>query len=902
MCWPITNEKLEMKLPPVDSYEDEICAMMAIEFNTNTNELDINPQLGREKVEQIKQIVTDAYLCPEKLPEPYEFEMHIRLENPIPFHNPPRRLAHEERVALKGMIDDMLDKNIIKPSESPFASTVTMVTKKSGEFRKCVDYRNLNKMTIRDHYPLPLIEDCRNFLGGKGYFTTLDLKNGYFHVKIADESTKYTSFVTPFGQYEYNRLPQGLTNGPAVFQRYIHGKSRKLIEGGKIMIYMDDILIATMDLESHIEILIEVLQRLAECGLSLNFKKCRFAYENTVFLGYAANKEGIRPTDAHIRAIKEYSMPTTYRKMRSCLGLFAFFRQWIKNYVRIAHPMQRLMREGVKFEIDDECRRAFEELKEKLITPPVLAIFDRSRETELHTDASAVGFGAVLMQRQGDGKMHPVYYYSKATSANEARCHSYELETLAIVYALRKFRTYLYGVTFKIITDCSALALTFDKKNMCPKIARWALELQHFTFSIHHRSGMLMGHADALSRCYDAKEIEPIDYKTEIMSKVVAVCASVDDETNSEMEENDEMEGRVPCRVVSVADSLELNHMIHITQNRDGIILELRERLENGKVNGFELKDGLVFRRDKLNQLQLYVPKEMEENIIRMVHEKICHLGIDKTYDQLKKNYWFDNMKSKVEKFIKNCIRCIMCSLPARINERNLFSILKKPIPFDTIHIDHFGPLPMVRGVRKYILLVIDAFTKLFAVKSTGTKEVMVCLDKYFSMYSRPPHFTSLAFGKYLLERNIEHVKIAVASPQANGQVERVNRVLTAMMSKITEPVNHSDWAKMLDEVEFALNNSIHSSTKKTASQLLFGVDQRGKIIDELTEFLQEKQSEGINRDIEEIRGRASEEIVKSQEKNMKYFAGRHRSPKIYNEGDFVVIRHMDTLAGMNKN
>lgn len=631
-------------LPPnetecVDLFENAIGSLMAIDFDTSPDELDINPYLPKGDVMRIKQIATDAYLCPEESPEACNFEMHIRVENAVPFHHKPRKLSYEENVALKEMIIDMLNRGIIRPSESPFASAVTMVPKKNGKFRKCVDYRCLIKMTIRDHYPLPLIEECRDFLGGKNYFTTLDLKNGYFHVKIAEESRKYTSFVTPFGQYEYNRLPQGLTNGPAVFQRYIHNKLRKLLDAGKIMIYMDDIIIATKDFESHIEIFTEVMERLAECGLMLNFEKCRFAYESIEFLGYAGNKDGLRPTDAHIRAIKEYPMPTTFKKIRSSLGLFSYFRKFIPNYARVAHPLQRLMREGVKFEIDDKCVAAFEELKEKLTTAPVLAVFDRSRETELHTDASAVGFGAVLLQRQADGKMHPVYYYSKATSAAEARCHSYELETMAIVYALRKFRSYLYGVSFKIITDCSALSLTFDKKNMCPKIARWALELQHYNFRIQHRSGVLMGHADALSRCHKADETEPIDYQKQILDRVVAVCTTTAENSDAltdggnDDEDDDEIEGGIPCKVVSVASQVELNHMIHVTQNRDETIMELRDQLENKEIRGFELKDGFVFRKDKTIRLQLFVPKQMEENVIRMIHEKICHLGIDKTYE-----------------------------------------------------------------------------------------------------------------------------------------------------------------------------------------------------------------------------------------------------------------------------
>lgn len=306
----------------------------------------------------------------------------------------------------------------------------------------------------------------------------------------------------------------------------------------------------------------------------------------------------------------------------------------------------------------------------------------------------------------------------------------------------------------------------------------------------------------------------------------------------------------------------------------------------------------------------------MEENIIRMVHEKICHLGIEKTYQQIIKNYWFEHVKEKTDQFINNCLRFIMCSPPARINKRNLYNIPKKPIPFDTIHIDHFGPLPAtVKSVRKHLLIVIDGFTKfvkLYPVKSTSTKEVMASLEKYYQNYSRPNRivsdratcFRSFEFHEHTLKNNIEHIEISVRSAQANGQVERVNRVLKTMLSKITDPISHNDWTKMVCQVEYALNNSTHSTTKKTPSQLLFGVDQKGEIIDYFTEHLEKKQLGNIStddRNLTQIRQEASNAIAISQEKNLKYFAKKNTQPEVFSEGDFVVIRYIDTTIGTNK-
>lgn len=297
----------------------------------------------------------------------------------------------------------------------------------------------------------------------------------------------------------------------------------------------------------------------------------------------------------------------------------------------------------------------------------------------------------------------------------------------------------------------------------------------------------------------------------------------------------------------------------------------------------FSLEDGLVYRQSDGDKMLLYVPKEMETNVIRQAHEKICHLGITKCIDYIKLYYWFPNMQAKVEKFVKNCIRCIMYSAPSNSCSRKLYNIPKNPIPFDTVHVDHFGPLPSILSKRKHVFAIVDAFTKfvkLYAVNSTSTKEVCACLDKYFEYYSRPRRiisdrgtcFTSMEFSSYLLDKNIDHVKVATASAQANGQAERVNRVLKSMLAKVSEPVQHSDWSKMLSNVEYALNNSIHSTTRHTPSVLLFGVNQRSKSVDLLTEFLEEKSSAGVPRNLSSIRDVAAHNIQESQAKNLEAY------------------------------
>lgn len=754
----------------------------------------------------------------------------------------------------------------IRPSRSPYASAIVPVQKKDGSIRKCVDYRPINKITVRDHYPVPLMDDCIDHLGGKSYFSVIDLKSGYHHVKMHPDSVKYTAFVTPDGHYEYLRMPFGFCNSPPEFARFVYTILKPFIDSGQIVIYMDDILVASYDLETHINTLQSLLSTLKSYDLRLQFKKCKFAHTELEYLGYLANSSGITLKQAHTDAIRTYPMPRNHKELERCHGLFSYFRRFVPNFAKIARPLSRLLRKEVPYVFDDDCVHAFNILKEKLLDAPVLSIYSPTAETELHCDASAAGFGAVLLQKQTDGKLHPVSYFSKTASDAESVLHSYELETLAIIYALKRFESYVKYIPFKIVTDCDSLARTLQNLGSSAKIARWALYLEKFRYTIMHRPGTSMNHVDALSRVGPA----------------------------------------------AFVDELDFDFRLQITQNRDNKIMMLREKLENGNVDGFELKDGLVYRRSALDQLQLYVPAEMINSVIRATHEKFGHLASDKCCTQIRKHYWFPYMKSYVNNFISNCLKCIYYSASANNNAANLHSIPKMPVPFDTIHLDHLGPLPAITSKKKYLLVVIDAFTKfvkLYPATTTGTKEVCAALEtQYFSNYSRPRRivsdrgtcFTSNEFSEFLKSHNISHVLNATATPRANGQVERVNRVLGPMLSKLSKPSDHSDWVKQLPKVEYALNNSVHSTTGFTPSMLLFGADQRGMIVDEMCEELDRKmQSEAC--DLMTVRKRALQNIIKKQEANEKYFRESHKPAREFSVGDYVVIKNVDTSVGVNK-
>ena len=849
----------------INNYFYDLCA---IDTTSNIDEpFSINESLPSDRRNSFRSAIHDAYYNTELKPSTTDdYCVKLELMSQVPISRRPRRLSHQQRIEVRELVKDLLERNIIRPSNSPYSSAIVPVPKKSGEIRLCVDYRPLNKITERDNHPLPLPDDCIEHLGNKKFFTLLDLKSGFHQIKMHADSIKYTSFVTPDGQYEYVRLPFGLKNGPAAFQRFINNTLRDLINEGLLVVYMDDILIASPDFETHMKTVTEALKRLRSYGLELNLKKCKFAQTELEYLGHHASAKGIRPSDRHIEAIKNYPPPKNFKQLEACNGLFSFFRRFVPNFSKIAYPLLQLLKKNTPFVFTDECMQAFLTLRQKLMEAPVLCIFDPNRETEIHCDASSRGFGGALLQKQDDKKFHPVAYFSKSTAPAEKNLHSYELETLAVVYTLKRFATYLDRRPFKIVTDCDALARTLANENGVSKIFRWALFLESFNYTIVHRPGKSMGHVDALSR----------------------------------IEAN-----------VGAISELDIDFQLRVAQSRDPEICRLRSHLETADSDEYELTDEIVYQISPSGKRRLYVPKEMINSVIRWTREKIGHLGVDKCCWEIKKHYWFPLMKTRVHNFIRSCLKCIVYSAPARKNKRNLFNIPKLPVPFDTIHIDHLGPLPSVTSKKKHILVVVDSFTKftkLYPVVTTNTKESCVAMQNYIDNYSRPRRiisdrgtaFSSNDCQKFCEERNIEHIMNATASPQANGQVERVNRVLTPMMAKMCEKLNHADWSSTLRKVEHTLNNTVHTTTKETPAILLFGAPQRGEVIDELAEYLEERN--GItDRNLSEIREEASKNIIKSQEANLNRFL-KHNSPaNTYEKGEYVAIRHTSTTPGHNK-
>jgi len=672
----------------IEAFEDNI--------NMISRDMIINSDLPIEIQMHVRDLFKKHYAQAERPPVPaVENEMKLTILDNKPFSCTPRRLSYGEKAGLKVILNELLAKGIIRESTSEYASPVVLTKKKNGETRMCIDFRKLNKITARDNFPLSLIEDQLDLLAGKKYFTTLDLKDGFFHIKMHEESIKYTSFVTPLGQYEYVKMLFGLKGAPLKFQRYVTQIFKDLIDTGEISVYLDNFLIATETIEHHYYILEKVFKLLVANRLELRLDKCRFLQTKLDYLGYTVTSEGIRPTKQGIEAVIKYPAPRNIRDVQSFLGLCSYFRKFVEKFSVIAKPLYDLTKKGTDFRFTETEKQAFEMLKDRLMDTPILSIYSPHDETELHCDASAAGFGAILMQKKADRKFHPIFYFSKRTTEIESKYHSFELETLSIIYALHRFRTYLLGIKFKIITDCQALSLTLNKKETNPRIARWVLEMQNYDYILEHRSGSRMTHVDALSRQIFVVEDNSFD-------RNLALC-----------------------------------------QSDDPKIAKIQAELQRSENKLFEMRNGLIYRK-RQGQILFYVPSMLESNIIYKYHNEMSHVGVEKTVRNILNSYWFPEIKAKVEKHIRSCLKCIAFTPSSGKPEGFLQNLPKGDKPFTTLHIDHLAPISRTHSQKRkyrYIFLVVDAFSKfvkLYAVKSTNASEVIKYLKSYFEHYSRP--------------------------------------------------------------------------------------------------------------------------------------------------------------------
>ncbi|KAG6439129.1 hypothetical protein O3G_MSEX000509, partial [Manduca sexta] len=599
-------------------------------------------------------------------------------------------------------------------------------------------------------------------------------------------------------------MPFGLVNAPSVFQRTMN----KILLEAKIkyaVVYMDDILIPSKDVAEGLRRLEEVLELLKRGGLTLKLNKCNFFLDKIDFLGYEVSSRGIRPGQRKTEAVSKFPKPRNQHELRQFLGLSGYFRRFVKHYALLAAPLTNLLKKDIKWVWGNSEDCAFNKIKEMLTNRPILALYDRFADTQLHTDASKDGLAGILLQANSNGLFQPVLYFSRKTNTDERKFHSYDLETLAVVASLNRFRVYLIGISFKIFTDCNALRSTLIKRDLIPRIARWWVQLQEFDCTIEYRPGPRMAHVDALSR-------NPVEGN----------------------------EPELPERLDMLSIETTEQDWIVTVQSADEEVKKIKEILSDPDSKqvmdihkNYRLKNNRVYRVVE-DEIKWLVPKGVRWQILKMNHDDVGHCGYDKTLQRIRKNYWFAKMRKLVKKYVSSCLECLHHKAPGGKREGTLHPIDKPSVPFHTVHADHLGPFIKSKKGNCYLLVLVDGFTKFVSirpVKDTKSATTIKNFRDYISNFGVPTRlitdkgtsFTSGVFKEFVTYYNIRHILNAVSTPRANGQVERFNRTILDALSTMTHGKDEKSWDEQIPDIQLGLNTTTHKITQKTPSELLFG-------------------------------------------------------------------------------
>ena len=816
-----------------------------------------------------------------------------------PIKQRPYRTSPEAKQEIDRQVNDMLQRGIIQESVSPWSAPVVLVKKKNGETRFCIDFRLINKITRKDSFPMPLVSDTLDALSGTQYFTTLDLKSGYWQIELDPSAREKTAFATHNGLYEFLVMPFGLTNSGASFQRLM-GHILRGLEYRFALIYIDDIIIFSKSIEEHLTHLEEVFRRLKAANVKLNPKKCCFAKQKVEYLGHVVTPDGVKPNPEKIRVVRDFPIPRNLKELRNFMGLANYYRRFVKGFAHIASPLNALTKKGVKFVWTESCADAFDKLKRALVSAPILAYPNFKEEFLLFVDASSTGIGFTLAQKQ-DGKEVVIAYNGRGLNPAEKNYSTTEREALALVEGIKKFQPYLFGRKFTVITDHSSLRWLMNVKDATGRLARWSLLLQQHDFDITHRPGREHSNADSLSRrpyenCPDLNSLqkeEPQVAKTrELQRRDPQLSEMIDFLENDVIPSND----KIAHEVLLTSDSFYIG--------QDGLLYHLDHNRKRNIQDPFS---------------QLVIPQSLKFEILSNVHDHVsgAHFGIHKTFQKVKQRYWWKGMFKDVEHWCKSCQDCQMRKSPRNSKKAPLL-----PIPvgnaFERIAVDVLGPFPPSNKNNRYIVVFTDYLTRWnesFAVPSTEASVIArLLVDEVIARHGAPKVLLSDR-GKNFLSKLVAEVckifqihKVNTSSyhPQTDGLVERFNSTLCQSLSMYVAK-NQKDWDEYIPLILFAHRTSVLEAIGDSPFYVLYGREPRLPIDvkllptapDDLTKSIFEHRKRIVEK-VELAQNLAKENLQRSQQKMKDYYDQKSKQPT-FEVGQRVWIYTPKTKKGLSR-
>ena len=784
----------------------------------SVQKIDEQKELGIEDIPVVQEF-HDVF--PEEIPgmppkREVEFSVDL-VPGTSPISKAPYRMAPIEMNELKTQLGELLQKGYIRPSASPWGAPVLFVKKKDGSLRLCIDYRELNQVTIKNKYPLPRIDDLFDQLSGAGVFSKIDLRSGYHQLRIAEKDIPKTAFRTRYGHYEFTVMPFGLTNAPALFMdlmnRVFHSYLDKFV-----VVFIDDILVYSKSKEDHVEHLRLVLSTLREHKLYAKFSKCEFWLEEVAFLGHIVSKDGVSVDPAKIKAVSEWPTPKNVTEIRSFLGLAGYYRRFVRDFSKIARPMTTLMKKEKRFEWTDECETAFQILKERLTTAPVLALPDGNENLEVYSDASKNGLGCVLMQNR-----RVIAYASRQLKPYEVNYPTHDLELAAIVFALKIWRHYLYGVTCKIYTDHKSLKYIFTQRDLNMRQRRWLELIKDYDLDIQYHEGKANVVADALSR-KSSHSLNALVTSKQLRREMESL--------NLEILRKDDLNSRLCALTIqsNVFDEIRANQM------GDKKLDRIRGQLQEGKPSDFKVhEDGSL--RFKGRWCIPQICAELKQRLMREGHNTpySVHPGGDKLYKDLKQQYWWPGMKRDVAEFVSKCLTCQKVKIEHRRPQGKIQSLEVPQWKWDSISMDFVVGLPRTRSGNNAIWVIVDRLTKsvvFIPMKDTWTMEqhARAYIKYVVRLHGVPSDIISDRDSKFLshfwqaLQKAFgSELKMSTAyHPATDGQTERTIQTLEDMLRACVLDFQGS-WEDNLDLIEFSYNNSYHTSIGMAPFEALYG-------------------------------------------------------------------------------
>ena len=754
----------------------------------------------------------------------------------VPQYPIPKKL----RDPLNDWVKEMLHYGVIRPSRSPYNSPCLLVRKKTGEWRVVVDFRRLNLYLAHDPYPLPKINELLTSLGRIGkstFFSALDLLWGFFHIELQESDKQKTAFTTPMGRFEYNRMPMGMKTAPAAFQRLV---DLAILQSAPYptACYIDDILLATNGEEAHLKHLEWLLDRLRNTGLKLKVDKCEFFQTDVAFLGHKLTRDGIQVCHDKVQKVQDFPQPTSVDGVRSFLGLASYYRKFIKNYAKIAKPLTTLLQSKVGFKWTKKQEEAFHELKESLVTAPVLAYPQDNQPyiiTVGYTDSS---ISAILSQKQ-DGAEKPLNFASRVlhgAELNYLKKHGpEELEMLAITYALRQFFTEIYNnkVTVrgqeKVI---DALSKTTTKATS-QRQAKWIDTIRMFpelTFEIVKDTKVrpAMELAKAEQRRANKEE------KDQILVNAAEIFNAEDKEKPHETVPEEEIETD-PEESLYISPSFNHQEYTPILiadywkdlQSRDPYTQSTIKKLKDGQTDDFKLKDGLLYRI-RNNAERLVIPFLGREHLMYMFHSppRRGHYDGKRTYEAAKPYAYWPNMQRDVISFCRHCSKCQFYN--KRTGKPGPYPRGLPDKPWQAVSADIAGPFPASARGYRYILVMQDQLTrtiKLACLKHATADEVTRhFIDRILReegtpetiLTDRGTHFTAYLFRGICAHLGVSHTTTTAYRPQCNGANERSHKELNRFLSIYSDKTRPQDWDLLVKEAEWAHNTTYHSSLRRS--------------------------------------------------------------------------------------